>query len=761
MAGVSLGTRLALTIGAVLLVLSALLFSELTTREQSGILRSKQLAAANVSDLFASSVSAALDFSDIEAIDREIADFTSSYDVTCAAVWQGDDSKPIAASKSDKCIELLAPKSDALGQTVSFPDRLEVARAVTAHGKSVGRTLLVFSLARENDAIAATRLRLLALFASLTAGSAILLVFVVRRQVVTPVGALVDAARRVGMGDYKARVPVTSKDEIGMLSHAFNAMGEAIADREARLETATKSLRDLFGAMRQVIVAFDVNGRIEGEASRAAAEAFGSKALEGKDVRMLMYQNRRAQDIDAKAFDEWMQVAFELPPDRWAEVAALAPAELELRRREGGERILELEFRPIVQSGKVRRVMMLATDVTEARRLKKTVREQEDEHLKRMAAMRRLLAGGGQVFVSFLEGSKERLLRSASILAKSVREKQMSSAQIDELFRHAHTIKSEARAFDLNELEFAAQALEAMLEKLRGDARSGRVPGSEAAKVTLLLDRVRPELERAADVFVAASPIGRAALDQATVQRSDVNELLEWVRTSERALPAMRKSGPLAKLVTITDRLAARPFGESTLMLVEGAPTWAEREGKKVHVEVEGREVRLPPKLAASLGPALVHLVRNAIAHGIEMPDLRSERGKPALGIIKLSAVEGGEAGPTVTIEDDGGGLDHDRIMGRAEALNDSSELGVADLIFHPGFSTAGPRSSLAGRGVGLGAVRQELGRIDYTIEVHTQAEKMTRFVLRPLSAPLGPGASEAGTKPDGGPETARSSTKT
>ncbi|HEX7664286.1 MAG TPA: HAMP domain-containing protein, partial [Polyangiaceae bacterium] len=734
----SLGTRLALTIGAVLLVLSALLFSELTTRERGGILHSKQVAAANVSDLFADSVSAALDFSDTAAIDHEITDFTTSYDVTCAAVWQGDDSKPIAASKSGQCIELLAPKNEALGLTATFPDRLEVARAVTAHGKSVGRTLLVFSLARENETIAASRLRLLALFAFLTAGSAILLVFVVRRQVLTPVSALVDAARRVGMGDYKARVPVASKDEVGMLSRAFNAMGEAVDDRETKLEAATKSLRDLFGAMRQVIVAFDVNGRIEGEVSRAAAEVFGTKQLEGKDVRMLMYQNRRAQDIDAKAFDEWMQVAFELPPDRWAEVATLAPGELELRRKEGGDRILELEFRPIVQASKVRRVMMLATDVTEARRLKKTVREQEEAHQKRMAAMRRLLAGGGQVFVSFLEGSKERLMRSASILAKSVREKQMSSAQIDELFRHAHTIKSEARAFDLNELEFAAQALEAMLEKLRGDARSGKVPGSEAAKVTLLLDRVRPELDRAADVFVGASPIGRAALDTATVQRSDINELIDWVRTSERALPAMRKSGPLSKLVTITDRLASRPFGESTLMLVEGAPTWAEREGKKVRIEVEGREVRMPPKLASSVGPALVHLVRNSIAHGIEMPGVRSERGKPEVGIIKLTAIEGGEAGPTVTIEDDGNGLDREKILGRAEALNDSSELGVAEIIFHPGFSTAGPKSSLAGRGVGLGAVRQDLGRIDYTIEVHTQAGKMTRFVLRPLSTPLG-----------------------
>lgn len=731
MAAVSLGTRLALTIGSVFLILSALLFIELTSRERDAILHSKEVAAANVGDLFASGVSAALDFSDVDAINSTIKDFASSYDVTCAAVWQGDDAKPIAAFQNERCSELLAPHDDALGKTAVFPDRAEVARSVNVHGKRLGRALLVFSLERENDAVSSTRSRLLAIFAGLTGGSAILLVFVVRKQVVTPVTALVNAARRVAMGDYKAHVDVASGDEIGVLSKSFNSMGAAIADREVRLEAVTRSLRELFGAMQQIIIAFDVEGRVDGEASRAARKLFGDgEPLIGKDVRQLLYPPGRDHGADAKAFKEWLAAAFDLPPDRWDELAALAPTEVAIQR-ENELRILEMEFRPIVEGDQTRRVMLFATDVTEERRLKKTVRDQQAEHERRMTAMRRLLAGGGQVFVAFLDGSEERAQRASQLAAEGARSGGLTSAQIDELFRHAHTIKGEARAFDLSELEQAAQSVEADLERLRNDARSGTVPGAEAQKLVPLIDRVKREIERAGDVFVAASPVGRAALDRITVQRQDITDLLEWVRTSERALPAMRKGGPLAKLVTIADRLGSRPFGESTLLLVEAAPTWAEREGKKVRIEVQGRDVHVPAKLTNALGPALVHLVRNAIAHGIEPPIVRAERKKSDIGIVRLAAIEGAE-GPTITVEDDGGGLDRKKILARAEELDDAGAASIAELIFQAGFSTAGPQSTIAGRGVGLGAVREELLRAGYAIEVHTQAGTGTRFVISP-----------------------------
>src|SRR5205823_1838476 len=161
-------------------------------------------------------------------------------------------------------------------------------------------------------------------------------------------------------------------------------------------------------------------------------------------------------------------------------------------------------------------------------------------------------------------------------------------------------------------------------------ATTGSVHGLLLAR----LARTREAIDRGADVFVAASPIGRAALDQVTVQRQDVQELLDLVGSRDDALGR------------VASRLASRPFGESTASLIDMTPTWGEKEGKQVSLDVEGRELRVPPQLARVLGAVLTHLVRNAIAHGIEPPPDREEAGKPAVGIIRIRARherEGGE----------------------------------------------------------------------------------------------------------------------
>jgi chemotaxis protein histidine kinase CheA len=138
--------------------------------------------------------------------------------------------------------------------------------------------------------------------------------------------------------------------------------------------------------------------------------------------------------------------------------------------------------------------------------------------------------------------------------------------------------------------------------------------------------------------------------------------------------------------------------------------------------------------------------VRNAIAHGVESPEERKAVGKANFGIVRLTAVEGPN-GPIVTVEDDGAGLDRKKIAARAEELDTQPEDGVAEIIFAAGFSTAGPQSTISGRGVGLSAVREELARAGYAIEVSTQPGKMTRFSMRPQSSPTAAAAAPISPK--------------
>jgi HPt (histidine-containing phosphotransfer) domain-containing protein/HAMP domain-containing protein len=600
-------------------------------------------------------------------------------------------------------------------------DRIEVSRVVFGRmGTRVGRALLVFSLAPENAAYLIGRRRILAASFALAASTAALLIIIARRQIVLPLRRITAAAKRMREGDRATRVDVGSRDEIGLLAETFNAMGEAVADREASLEAVTRSLRELFDHMREAICAFGPDGRVRGQASRQAGRVFGATDLEGRSVRELLFGTAGAESVDAQAFDEWISLAFALPIDQWPELEALAPKIAVLRRADGADLPLELEFRPVAKDSAVDRVMLLATDVSERRRLERVVQTKEADHARRIAAMRRLVAGGSQVFLGFIDAARERIQTCLAVVGPVP--SPLRTRDIDELFRHIHTIRGEARSFDLPEVEGAATKLEGELDELRALVRRDSLPAEDTVHRSLVahLSRISAAIDRGSDVFVAASPIGRAALEQVTVQRSALAALVDMAE------------GRDAELREVAARLVERPFGECTASLVDGAPMWAEEEDKLLVVVVEGREVGVPPALSRVLGAVLTHLVRNSVAHGVEHPEVREREGKPAAGEVRILA-RAGAAGPTITVEDDGAGLDVPAIEARATALGlSSSGDEAADLIFEPGVSTAGAEEAFAGRGVGLGAARSDLEAVGYAIDVETLRGRFTRFTIRP-----------------------------
>jgi chemotaxis protein histidine kinase CheA len=377
----------------------------------------------------------------------------------------------------------------------------------------------------------------------------------------------------------------------------------------------------------------------------------------------------------------------------------------------------------VTKDGKVVRVMVLATDMSEQRALERTVQSQEEEHARQMAAMRRLVAGGPQVFVMFVESARRRIARCLEIVGPVPR--LVLSGEIDELFRHVHTLKGEAAAFDLRDLQTQSAQLEEELDELRSEARGEgfATTGSVHGLLSGHFARATEALERGCEIFVAASPTGRVALDQVTVQRSDLLDLLTHLghRTDE--------------LGQIAARLASRPFGEATANLVDLVPTWADKEGKRARLQVEGKETRVPAPVARILGGALTHLIRNAIVHGIEIPGARESKGKSPIGLIRAAATES-EGGPIITVDDDGQGLDLASIAQQAIAIGETvGTRPIEQLAFLPGLSTA-RMGDLAGRGVGLHAVKSEMETVGYKVDVFSKAGEYARFVLRPKDAP-------------------------
>jgi len=159
---------------------------------------------------------------------------------------------------------------------------------------------------------------------------------------------------------------------------------------------------------------------------------------------------------------------------------------------------------------------------------------------------------------------------------------------------------------------------------------------------------------------------------------------------------------------------------------------------KKVRLELKGQETELDKVLVEQLEDPLIHLVRNAIDHGIEAPATRVANGKEETGTLSLRARQQGGA-IVVEIADDGAGIDAARIKQKAleKGIIDENEAamlderGSLDLIFRAGFSTASAVTDVSGRGVGMDVVREAIGRLKGTIEIHSEVGRGTTFELR------------------------------
>ncbi len=156
---------------------------------------------------------------------------------------------------------------------------------------------------------------------------------------------------------------------------------------------------------------------------------------------------------------------------------------------------------------------------------------------------------------------------------------------------------------------------------------------------------------------------------------------------------------------------------------------------RRAHLEIDGGQTEIDRTILDKIAAPLEHLVRNAVAHGIEDPRRRAAAGKPEVGEVRLSAQQVGNE-IVLTLSDDGSGVDHTAVRARAVALGllpadaDPGKEQLEALLFRSGFTTAEEVTELAGRGVGLDVVRSEIAGIGGRVHLETDAGSGTRFTI-------------------------------
>lgn len=240
---------------------------------------------------------------------------------------------------------------------------------------------------------------------------------------------------------------------------------------------------------------------------------------------------------------------------------------------------------------------------------------------------------------------------------------------------------------------------------------------------------VRVDLSRLDELMriVGEMVIHRSRLDE-RISRSvgDRSALQEVNLAMGRSLRELREAITRVRLVPIAEIFSRLPFVVRDL---------ARETGKHVRIVVEGQDTEIDKFVVERLKEPLLHLVRNAISHGIEMPDERTRAGKPGEATLMLRAATSGQR-VVIQIRDDGRGVDAKKVAARA------SELGVAmsetpsdsellNAISRPGFSTRDEADRAAGRGVGMTVVHRTVRELSGSLSLEFEPGQWTEFTLR------------------------------
>jgi HPt (histidine-containing phosphotransfer) domain-containing protein len=462
-------------------------------------------------------------------------------------------------------------------------------------------------------------------------------------------------------------------DELACLNRAY-------LELEARLEERTNALKLILDSAGDAFLLVSFDGTIEGDITKTARSWFGDAE----------YAGRAAKGVEAASYlfrdDAPSATAFALGLEQI--VDQMLPFELAAdvmpKKLARAGRFYELSYGQVFERGSFVRVLVTVRDVTA-----RIAAEEAERRSRELNAMIGLILRDRRGFEMYVEESRAAI---DSVCA---------ATEVRSILRALHTLKGNAAVCGLETFAALIHELEAevidsgepLTPKMAEDLQT--TWKQSLATISALID-LRPKNVLEVPISEHEEVVSR--LEHGGDRKELASSMREW---------RLERAGiPLGRLAREAERLASRM-------------------GKQLNVIVDDGNVRLNPKshAVAAFWSSLVHVVRNAVDHGIESPEDRMALGKTAIGELRLTAHR--PAGPAVTddntvvitIADDGRGVDWDLVRSRT---NEHDGSALKEVLFRDGFSTRDQADDISGRGIGLGAVRSACSTLGGSIDVES-----------------------------------------
>jgi two-component system, chemotaxis family, sensor kinase CheA len=468
-----------------------------------------------------------------------------------------------------------------------------------------------------------------------------------------------------------------------------------VAERTAEVDARNRDMRMLLDAVDQGFFTVNPQGVVSDERSAAVERWLGPGAAGATLADLVRPHDPMVADWLALGFDDVF--------------ADLMPVEVTIdqlpRRLRLGDRTLKLEYAPIPRQGPPQALAVVMTDVTAT-----VARERLEAEHRVLLVMVDRISRDKPGFLEFVKEADE-------IIGT------LAAGAPDDLAcikRLVHTLKGNAAVFGLDSVASACHVIEDHI----ADTGTPPEPGAWAL-LNSQWETVRDNLKR----LVGDAPTG-IALDDG-----------EYATL----LLAVLNGAPRDVVARQVAEWRLEPTGVRMSRICDQARLLAARLQKgDIEVRVRGGQLRTDPERWAFFWSAFIHVVRNAVDHGLELPAERRAAGKPPAGVIELATRIDGDRF-VITLADDGRGIDWARVAKAAAAkgLPAACHDDLVEALFHDGLSTAAVVSSTSGRGVGMGAVRDACHSLGGRILVRSEAGKGTTFEFRFPIAVMAPDTHE------------------
>jgi two-component system, chemotaxis family, sensor kinase CheA len=478
-----------------------------------------------------------------------------------------------------------------------------------------------------------------------------------------------------------------------------------------KVNAARSQMTEILSTVPSGLMLLDSNFKLSSQYSAQLEKILGQADLGGKDF-FALFAKMADSDTLSTARD-YMDLLFgdQVDENLIKDVNPLDQVSAMIPNASGRneKRTLNFGFKRVIESGKLSHLLVTVNDVSQETALKEQVAKLEKQGDQNMGETLELITGALSIDRGVLDDRLTRyrqLLDEANDKLKSAgRGESAYRMLIDEVFRPIHTLKGETAALNLRVISTAASDAEQELSQLRAKPD---LNGNDFLALTIKLDELYDRLSKLKQLAAKLpAPMSAAAQIPAAIQANE---------------SAIKLDSPL-----------------QLDMIRQAVSRTAEKLGKSAELLCSGFDkIAIPAPLKQTISDILVHLSRNALAHGIESPAQRTQAGKAAAGKIQAQLVAVAD-GYEVLFRDDGRGLDFAMIKKRAIAMGKLSAdqaasvdpRQLAGLIFEPGFSTQDGTNESAGHGVGLDVVMAAVKRAGGKIAVGTQQNQYTQFRIK------------------------------